>query len=295
MMHPKKLMKPSSRKPKKFLHKIVRVSVTDPDATDSSSDEEGGSFHKPRVKKYVREIIVEATGVVSRRKVKENLKRVAAPAGRKFRGVRRRPWGKFAAEIRDPVQRVRLWLGTFDTAEEAARVYDTAALRIRGPDALTNFIHPTEKPENKILDEISNVASPTSVLSLFEMEAEEYSKHENNYTSPCLTVDNSDVDHMSECQCREPFSFPNEPIFPNDDFSSQEYEIPSPFHEACLRYGFSFYQKTGIDDFDIPIQLEEAGIYTDKDDSRIPYDLKLEIGSPLSSDVGDYFEENLSS
>ncbi|KAG0499295.1 hypothetical protein HPP92_003986 [Vanilla planifolia] len=191
--------------------RTVRFFCDDFEATDSSDDDEC-CYERRRVKRYVQEIRLEdrpstTSGVDAGRPAKvrasasRRKKKAIGPAGAekpnplsgapRFRGVRRRPWGKFAAEIRDPTRRVRVWLGTYNTAEEAAMVYDTAAIKLRGPDAATNFssrpppsVPPSQPPANNPSESNLSVSagyessvdshiicSPTSVLRGFPSTA----------------------------------------------------------------------------------------------------------------------------
>ncbi|CAI9279322.1 unnamed protein product [Lactuca saligna] len=83
---------------------------------------------------------------------------------RSYRGIRRRPWGKYTAEMRNPEKKgSRLWLGTYETPEAAAMAYDRAAFKYRGSNALLNFPHLIEShkemPEKNFTKNLSSSSS----------------------------------------------------------------------------------------------------------------------------------------
>ncbi|KAH8488778.1 hypothetical protein Peur_059591 [Populus x canadensis] len=269
--------------------RIVRISVTDGNATDSSGDEnEEPKIQHPRIKKHINEIRMtncsdRAAEVAKKSSGQQVVKKNSRdqyyyPEGKKYRGVRQRPWGRWAAEIRDPYRRTRVWLGTYDTAEEAAMVYDQAAIRIKGPDAQTNFtntlVSKQHTPDVDINVNISgydsgkeshnSLCSPTSVLRF----------HSTGEPGP-----ESQAAVQSDCCWRQNQEVVQEEILKGGD---DECLVMDP---VCLKEFWDFESPA-------PIFFEECsvpGTFLREDYADMPVHLDCDFGSCLW-DVDKYFE-----
>ncbi|OIT39129.1 PREDICTED: ethylene-responsive transcription factor SHINE 3-like [Nicotiana attenuata] len=119
---------------------------------------------------------------------------------KKFKGVRQRQWGSWVSEIRHPLLKKRIWLGTFETAEEAARAYDEAAILMNGQVAKTNFPIVKENDVNNSNDKKFPLSSASTLSTVLNAKLRKCCK-DPAPSMTCLRLDNDNC-HIGVWQKR---------------------------------------------------------------------------------------------
>jgi len=232
----------------------------------------------------------------------EMMKQAAALGGvqrarKRFVGVRQRPSGRWVAEIKDTIQKIRVWLGTFDTAEEAARAYDEAACLLRGANTRTNFWPCSQSSTSPALS--------SKITNLLLQRLKERNNNNNtcssSSTSTSLLINHQHMqqevdaygDGSTQFSIDQFTDFLNDPedySASNNDFinnTAQIDYITSSF-ESCLT------EKDGGTKVDVQYKTNIVTPQTSSNDSNSGVEDSEEEGTDTNFDVHDFrFLDNI--
>ncbi|KAA8527477.1 hypothetical protein F0562_034808 [Nyssa sinensis] len=218
-------------------------------------------------------------------------RRKQAEPGR-FLGVRRRPWGRYAAEIRDPTTKERHWLGTFDTAQEAALAYDRAALSMKGTQARTNFIYSDNTTLHSLLTpfDVQTLLQPSQFL--VSTSQSKQTTNQNSSSQPeicqCETPIQSDNDSCSQSSYG---SSPNNNFFFSSDTNSgylgcivPDNCLNPPYNDTNINFRNSSVSTSN--DQNICSNTRFSGIQSRCDSNALPVD-DTSVAA-VASNIGDF-------
>ncbi|KAF9609183.1 hypothetical protein IFM89_013573 [Coptis chinensis] len=182
----------------------------------------------------------------------------------KFVGVRQRPSGRWVAEIKDTTQKIRMWLGTFETAEEAAKAYDEAACLLRGSNTRTNFIThvSTDSPLALRIRNLLNHKKGAKQHPLSMSSSKSSHTTTNSSTSQCTsaytnTLSNSSTSTTSSSDCSSlSYDKKHENQICDDGYRPDLSNCSDDFDLGSSQSDLSWFFGNGIDRF----PLTQAGL-----------------------------------
>ncbi|XP_021812505.1 ethylene-responsive transcription factor RAP2-2-like [Prunus avium] len=219
----------------------------------------------------------------------------ARRARKRFVGVRQRPSGRWVAEIKDTIQKIRVWLGTFDTAEEAARAYDEAACLLRGANTRTNFWPCSHSPSStpalpskitnlllqrlKARNNSSSCSAPSAPLPINHHQMQQHADHQEEEAGA----------DFSETQYTDFLNDPEDYITSNnhDIISASSIDYMTSSFESCLTEKEEYSTARETDQMDYGNLSEVAQIYSGGDANFVGEGSEEDMDQEEEEEVND--------